>query len=265
MRRKHILPVLLISTLLAIPAYATDTVPTNAAAIETSANENMESSGDITEASQDDLQAETRPESTETSETTETAESISGEPAEESAGASIQTEKPTMETLQEQTEGAESSVIQETEEAESTAIQETDTETENNGGNITLIEPESALDADGKVTLTMFTAENVVLPVTVTMKGTEGSVEFTVQENGQQLKMKPDTYTLTKVIDGEGEKLDDGATLEITDEGGYVYLDFTAPEETGFQLSEFIISNLIFVPFLLLLYGGFRWFKKHYI
>ena len=49
MRRKHILPVLLISTLLAIPAYATDAVPTNAAAVETSANENMESSGDITE------------------------------------------------------------------------------------------------------------------------------------------------------------------------------------------------------------------------
>ena len=102
-----------------------------------------------------------RPESTEASETTETAESISGEPADESAGASMQTEEPTMETLQEQTEEAESSAIQETEEAESTAIQEADTETESDGGNITLIEPESALDADGNVTLTMFTAENV--------------------------------------------------------------------------------------------------------
>lgn len=256
MRRKHILPILLISASLTVPAYATDVNPANTAATETSVEENAEDSGNITETFQEDLTAESEPETTETSEaaeTTGTAESVSNEELNGTAGVSIQTDESAVD------------VQQQAETEETVAIQDAETETEDEGGNITLIEPESALDEDGNVTLTMFTAENVILPVTVTMKGTEGSVEFTVQENGQQLKMKPDTYTLTKVVDGTGEKLDDGATLEITNEGGYVYLDFTAPEETGFQLSEFIISNLIFIPFLLLLYGGFRWFKKHYV
>lgn len=133
------------------------------------------------------------------------------------------------------------------------------------GERITRIEPEPALDADGNVTLTMYTAEDVVLPVTITMRGSEGEIFFTVQESGQILKMKPDTYKLTKAIDGNGKKLPDGATLEITDEGGYVYLDFNKPESTGFNILDFIIQNLAFIPVVIILYIAFQWFKKHYI
>lgn len=149
-----------------------------------------------------------------------------------------------------------------TDSTELTETAETDTTEEDR---ITLVEKGTGLDEEGNVTLSIYTAENIILPVTVEMRGTNEIVEFTVREQGQQLKMKPGSYILTHVVDGNSQKLADGANLEITDEGGYVYLDFTVPEETGFQMSEFILSNLLFIPFLFLLYTGFHWFKNRYI
>ena len=129
--------------------------------------------------------------------------------------------------------------------------------------NITILETDPVVDENGFVTLEVTAADDVILPVTVTMNGSEGAVSFTLEYNGQQIKMKPDTYKLTKVINGEGKKLDDGAYLTITDEGGQVYLDFNKPESTGFNMKNFIISNILFVPLMFILWLGFKWYRKH--
>lgn len=203
---------------------------------------------------------ESAPEDTEAAETEE-------KPAEASETA-VETPDSQNETTGESVEGIDA--IDASHQSEETKSSHSIDETmegvkEDEGNNITLLEPEPALDADGNVTLSMYPAEDVALPLTVNMRGSEGEISFTVQESGQQIKMKPDTYKLTKAIDGNGEKLPDGATLEITDEGGYVYLDFTKPEDTGFSFFDFIIQNLYFLPVIGILYLAFRWFIKHYI
>lgn len=95
---------------------------------------------------------------------------------------------------------------------------------------IMIVETDPAIDKEGNVTMTLETAQDVTLPVTITMKGAEGKLSFTISRNGQLLKMKPGSYRLTKIIDGNGKKLPSGARLLVPEESGHIYFDFNKPK-----------------------------------
>lgn len=149
-----------------------------------------------------------------------------------------------------------------TQTVEATVEEPTD-DAEFEGGDITPIETVPVLDEYGNITVNVQAADNVVLPLEVTMKGSGGPVKFTLARNGQDIKMKPDSYKITKVIDGRGKRLSSGAYLTITEEGGLVYLDFTKPD-TGFNLIKFLTDNLLFIPFVVICFIGFYWYIKKY-
>lgn len=127
-----------------------------------------------------------------------------------------------------------------------------------------MIERLSLLDEEGNVSLTITTTEDVALPVAVTMKGRTGSIQFNLNRNGQVIKIPPDDYQITKVIDGNSKKLDDGAYLSIVEESSHVFLDFTNPNKTN-TLLEFVIHNILFIPALIIMYVCFRIYKKNKI
>lgn len=128
---------------------------------------------------------------------------------------------------------------------------------EESDDSITLIETESAIDAEGNVTMTVNTAEDLVLPVTMTMKGSESALSMTVSRSGQEIKIKPDTYDITKAVDGNGKKLPSGAELTISKEGGIIYLDFNKPDDGDNTTIDFLKTNcwfLVIAAFLVFLY-----------
>lgn len=127
-----------------------------------------------------------------------------------------------------------------------------------------MIQTLPSFDAEGNVSLTVTTTEDVVLPVTVTMKGGEGSIKFVLNRNGQVIKIPPNNYRLTKVIDGNGKKLDNGSFLSITEESSNVFLNFTNPNKSK-TLWKFVLHNIFFIPVLFLMYAGFRIYKKNNI
>ena len=88
----------------------------------------------------------------------------------------------------------------------------------------------------------------------MTMKGSEGFISMTVNRNGQQIKVKPDTYDITKAVDGNGKKLPSGAELTIPKEGGIIYLDFTKPDSGENAWVSFLKANSLFAIIALLLY-----------
>ena len=137
---------------------------------------------------------------------------------------------------------------------------------ENNEDMISIVETQSGVDADGFVTMNISVAENVTLPVTVTMKSEEGTFSFTVAYQEQPVKLKPGNYHLTKVVDGSNQELDNGANLSIPEENGEVYLDFTKPEEKKEEslFSKFIATNLIFIPIAGALWLLYQWWMKHH-
>lgn len=96
-----------------------------------------------------------------------------------------------------------------------------------------MIEEESVSDDSGNVTVTMSVADDVSLPVTMILKGSEGRLSLTVTYDGQSVKMKSGTYRVTKATDGNGEKLDSGAVLTIPDRVGEIYFDFHKPEDAA--------------------------------
>ena len=119
---------------------------------------------------------------------------------------------------------------------------------DNGEDNIVMIETESAIDHEGNVTMTLETADDVTLPVTITMKGSEGKLSFTISRNGQLLKMKPGAYRLTKVTDGNGKRLPSGAKLFIPEESGRIYFDFNKPKSgLEFQWIDIVKANTVFL------------------
>lgn len=133
--------------------------------------------------------------------------------------------------------------------------------TKESDDSITLIETESAIDADGNVTMTVNTAEDLILPVTMTMKGSEGIISMTVSRSRQEIKIKPDTYNITKAVDGNGKKLPSGAELSIPKEGGIIYLDFNKPDDSENTVTEFLKTNCWFVMIAALL---IYFYKKYF-
>lgn len=131
---------------------------------------------------------------------------------------------------------------------------DTDQEMKDKEDNIKLVETKSAIDGDGNVTITVNTAEDILLPLSLIMKGSNGSVTFTVSRSGQKIKIKPGEYQLTKAMDGNEQKLPTGAYLQIPQSGGLVYLDFHKPTNKSNTFLNFIISNIVFISIGLLLY-----------
>lgn len=131
---------------------------------------------------------------------------------------------------------------------------------------IEMIEGEPIVDDSGNVTVTVFVADDVAFPVTMLMKGCEGRLSLTITYDGQSIKMKPGTYRLTKVTDGNGKRLDSSASFTIPEEGGEVYFDFHKPDDAdGSTVKQFLLSNLLFVPMALFLYACCRWYETNFL
>ena len=134
---------------------------------------------------------------------------------------------------------------------------------DNREDNIVMIETESAIDHEGNVTMILETANDVTLPVTITMKGSEGKLSFTISRNGQLLKMKPGAYRLTKVTDGNGRQLPSGAKLFIPEESGRIYFDFNKPKSgLGFKWTDIVKANAVFLLITAVCYYLYRQYLK---
>ena len=119
------------------------------------------------------------------------------------------------------------------------------------------------LDADGRRDVEVIFPEDAVFPYKITMTGSEGDVSFTIDYNNQHLLVKPGTYKIKSVRDGNNKKKDSGASLVITQDTDGVELDFTNPNAIeGFSLIGFISSN---VGFIVLAGIAFLGLKKYCI
>ena len=121
-----------------------------------------------------------------------------------------------------------------------------------------LVEPDG-VDANGYVTQKITVADKFTLPVTVTMKSSEGSYSFTVDYQGKEIKLKPAAYKITKAVDGNGKKLAAGATLVIPETSGETYLDFTSEKTHDGLLESLLTANIAFIPIAVLAFVGFRY------
>ena len=128
---------------------------------------------------------------------------------------------------------------------------------------IDILTPDNGPDEEGYVTMAMRTADDVVLPVKITMKKNDEETTMSVAYQGQQIRIKPGTYRLTSVVDGNGKKLDDGARLTIPEENGNVYLDFKKPDGTDDNMFlQFLRSNFLFIPIAGLIYLLYQYLMK---
>ena len=185
-----------------------------------------------------------------TSSVTETAETES-EAGESGIDEQLETSDgiTTLETMQETTE---------TEKSGTETIAESEEESDN-----IIKADDSRLDDEGRISVKVTFTENAVFPYTITLKGTEGEVQFTIQKNGQELLIKPDTYTVKEVVNGKGKKLSKGAELTVTDRTETVYLDFTKPKTfTDVSFTSIGIVNIAFLVIAWIAYMLFRKFKE---
>mgnify|MGYP000028405815 FL=1 len=128
---------------------------------------------------------------------------------------------------------------------------------------IDILTPDNGPDEEGYVTMTMRTADDVALPVKITMKKNDEETTMSITYQGQQIRIKPGTYRLTSVVDGNGKKLDDGARLTIPEENGNVYLDFKKPDGTDDNMFlQFLRSNFLFIPIAGLIYLLYQYLMK---
>lgn len=118
------------------------------------------------------------------------------------------------------------------------------------------------LDEEGRAAIETQFPENAVFPYQITLSGGEGEVDFTIEYNGQQLLIKPGTYKVKSVRDGNNKKLTKGARLVITEDTDAIYLDFNNPNANNNKsdIISFLITNLVF---LLLAGAGLMGIKKY--
>lgn len=118
------------------------------------------------------------------------------------------------------------------------------------------------LDEEGRAAIETQFPENAVFPYQITLSGGEGEVDFTIEYNGQQLLIKPGTYKVKSVRDGNNKKLTKGARLVITEDTDAIYLDFNNPNanDNKSDIISFLITNLVF---LLLAGAGLMGIKKY--
>lgn len=119
------------------------------------------------------------------------------------------------------------------------------------------------LDEEGRAAIETQFPEDAVFPYQITLSGgDEGEVDFTIEYNGQQLLIKPGTYQVKSVRDGNNKKLTKGARLVITEDTDAIYLDFNNPNanDNKSDIISFLITNLVF---LLLAGAGLIGIKKY--
>lgn len=143
-----------------------------------------------------------------------------------------------------------------------TAESEEESQTEDNpDDDIQIVTDESRLDEEGRLSVEVQMPEDAAFPYAITLSGPDGEVSFEISYNGQILLIKPGTYKVKKVRNGDNKKLDKGAQLVITEDTDAIYLDFTKPNQgVKFNIVEFILSNVVW---LLLAAAGFFGLKKY--
>lgn len=151
-----------------------------------------------------------------------------------------------------------------TEVAETSATEETTaeiTQTETEEDDIQIVE-DHPLDEEGRMTVETQFPDGAVFPYQITLSGSDGEVDFKIDYNGQQLLIKPGTYKVKSVRDGNNNKLSKGARLVITKDTDAIYLDFNDPDakSDGFDMTSFLITN---VGFLILAGCGLIGVKKY--
>lgn len=113
-----------------------------------------------------------------------------------------------------------------------------------------LIHEASRLDENGNVTIDVYLKEGTTTPLNITLAKDGTDFSFTVNNSGDPLKIKPGTYKVEKVVDGNGKKLDSGAMLSVEEDTEGVYLDFEDPnKDSKMSLRRFIVRNIMFIPF----------------
>lgn len=146
--------------------------------------------------------------------------------------------------------------------AEMTPASEEETEEETEEEDSIILVDDSRLDSEGRVPVSVTFPEDAVFPYSITLTGSEGDVSFEIASDGQQLLIKPDTYTVKSAKNGKNKKLDKGATLQIEEDTEVIYLDFTNPNgnNTLSELKSILLTNVCFV-----LIAGIAWmlFKKY--
>ena len=137
-----------------------------------------------------------------------------------------------------------------TEVAETSAAEETTeiTQNETEEDAIQIVE-DHPLDEEGRMTVETQFPDGAVFPYQITLSGSDGEVNFKIDYNGQQLLIKPGTYRVKSVRDGNNKKLSKGARLVITRDTDAIYLDFNDPDadNDGFNMTSFLIANIGFL------------------
>lgn len=142
------------------------------------------------------------------------------------------------------TEGTTETV--ETSTAEETTTEITQNETEED--DIQIVE-DHTLDEEGRMTVETQFPDDATFPYEITLSGSDGEVNFKIDYNKQQLLIKPGTYRVKSVRDGNNKKLSKGARLVITRDTDAIYLDFNNPDakSDGFDMASFLIANVMFL------------------
>lgn len=151
-----------------------------------------------------------------------------------------------------------------TETSETTTTEEATTEiaqNETEEDDIQIVE-DHPLDEEGRMTVETQFPDDAVFPYQITLSGSDGEVDFKIDYNGQQLLIKPGTYKVKSVRDGNNKKLAKGARLVITRDTDAIYLDFNDPDakSDGFDMTSFLITN---VGFLILAGCGLIGIRKY--
>lgn len=150
-----------------------------------------------------------------------------------------------------------------TEVAETSAMEETTeiTQNETEEDAIQIVE-DHPLDEEGRMTVETQFPDDATFPYQITLSGSDGEVNFKIDYNGQQLLIKPGTYKVKSVRDGNNNKLSKGARLVITKDTDAIYLDFNDPDakSDGFDMTSFLITNM---GFLILAGCGLIGVKKY--
>ena len=137
-----------------------------------------------------------------------------------------------------------------TEVAETSAAEETTeiTQNETEEDAIQIVE-DHPLDEEGRMTVETQFPDDATFPYQITLSGSDGEVNFKIDYNGQQLLIKPGTYKVKSVRDGNNKKLSKGARLVITRDTDAIYLDFNDPDadNDGFNMTSFLIANIGFL------------------
>lgn len=155
-------------------------------------------------------------------------------------------------------------------EAEMKVVSETTAETteEDAAPEMIVVKGEDATaDLNGYMLVDLYVEDAQPLPLSVDFKNEDGNLtSFVIESQGQQLKIKPGKYTLTKAVNGEGKILPTGATLNIDQTQDSLYFTFAnAPENKDRKnFIEFITSNAVAIVICIIFVALVRKFSGYF-